>query len=89
MGGAGSAQRLLTGSRMRKQADKTCSCAPGAAESGAGSGQAAAFFPLLSYLFEKQLYFLNLSLSPVGPHPTWARASGDRGSRGSSKGQEE
>lgn len=41
-----------------------------------------AFFPLLSYLFEKQLYFLNRSLSPTppglkrklkgtGPQPSW------------------
>lgn len=57
-------------------------------ESGAGSGQAISCFPLLSYLFEKQLYFLNRSLSPVSPCPTWARASAARGLRGSLRRQE-
>lgn len=77
---------------LERQDEKTSSENPAAGpqvlgESGAGSGQAISFFPLLSYLFEKQLYFLNRSLSPVGLGPTWASASGVGGSRGSSRGQ--
>lgn len=76
---------LRRGSQQEGQASsETSQLGPRCWESGgAGSGQASSCFPLLSYLFEKQLYFLNRSLSPVGPHPTWAKASGDRGSRGS------